>query len=244
MYVLVHVKHTYIGRCDCLRKSKSWGGGPSHRFQEHVRCLIKHKHGNLSEKQRRTRYMLLAQSCNIICSMLIVFDKVHQSIAAATEITYINMFRPSCNNLQKTFGIKSHKEFSIHLHKLHKQVHSRSRNNIRIRVMSHFANSQNPVNLSPGLLNPEKMERCPSPMTLLMLVKKSLITILSEAGRCPYLVVSILREAGRCPFHPVCILREAGRCPSHMVNDLHRIHSINPLVPKLMPLNKSNYLLE
>ena len=82
MYVLVHDKHTYIGRCDCLRKSKTWGGGPSHRFQEHVRCHVKRIQGTVSEKQRRTRYMLLAQSCNI-CPTLIVFDKVHQSIAAA-----------------------------------------------------------------------------------------------------------------------------------------------------------------
>ena len=62
--------------------------------------------------------MLLAQSCNIICPTLIVFDKVHQSIAAAAEVAYINMFRPSCNNLQKTVGVKSRHDFSMHLHKL------------------------------------------------------------------------------------------------------------------------------
>ena len=155
IYVLVHDRHTYIGRCDCLRKSKTWGGGPAHRFQEHVRCQLKHKNGTIGEKQRRTRYMLLAQSCNIVCPILVVIDKVHQSISAATEITYINMFRPSCNHLQKTFGVKSQKDFSMHLHKLHKQGHSRHRNNTRLRIMSQFAASQNPVNLYPVVSYPE-----------------------------------------------------------------------------------------
>ena len=41
LYRLAHGKHCYIGKCDCLRRSKNWGGGACHRLREHVKALQK-----------------------------------------------------------------------------------------------------------------------------------------------------------------------------------------------------------
>ena len=150
IYLLALDQQTYIGRCLCHRKTKSWPGS-SHRFKEHIDSMRCHLNGTVSEKQRRSRYMLMANCSDISYPTMIVFDHTKAKDAAAVEATYINMFVPSCNNLQKTFGVRSNVDFKNHIKKLHKFGKSRQRAQTNVRIMSHFANSQYAKSLKPDV---------------------------------------------------------------------------------------------
>ena len=52
IYLLSHDQNTYIGRCNCIRNSKTWGGGANHRYAEHIRSMTKHLDSTVSETQR------------------------------------------------------------------------------------------------------------------------------------------------------------------------------------------------
>ena len=103
--------------------------------------LQKHRLGTISHKQRRTRYMVMCQEITVRFPHLVVIATVPSQDVAAHEAAIIGMYKPSCNNIQQTFGVSGNAG-DRPLCKMYKQGTSRFRATSRVRIMSQFANAQ------------------------------------------------------------------------------------------------------
>ena len=68
IYMALLGKHTYLGRAAVQRSSSRYGTGLSWRWREHLWSLMKHRGGNVPEKQRRSRYQTMVKELEYVVS--------------------------------------------------------------------------------------------------------------------------------------------------------------------------------
>ena len=85
--------------------------------------------------------MVMCQEATVKFPHLVVIATVLSHDVAAHEAAILGMYKPSCNNIQQTFGV-SGSAGDRPIGKMYKQGTSRSRATSRVRIMPQFVNAQ------------------------------------------------------------------------------------------------------
>ena len=114
----------YIGRTAARRKTRKWGGA-AHRFEEHIIDMARHRQGTIRKNAIRSRYQQMGKTITHQFPSIILNHQCSNCDASGMEAAHISLCHPSCNNPEKTFGVKVHPDKppsrGNHLHKQKKK---------------------------------------------------------------------------------------------------------------------------